>query len=174
MLNISDLTLLNLQECGHGWTSMKGRVIFWFQLNYGSNMGYVMFKLYGQQCQRCKNGKYEHAMWYPEEVIKVSIQGRKGCRVKAIQWNAELDRDSINHYLSPILTLYWFWRSCKTSLRRTSTKIHYRCANKVLEFRFRSEIVYFVVGVSQTNSSGGSPFWFNVCVLYKMLQCSAG
>lgn len=59
------------QECGHGWTSMKGRVIFWFQLNYATNMGYVMFKLYGQQCQRCKNGKYEHAMWYPEEVIKV-------------------------------------------------------------------------------------------------------
>lgn len=59
------------QDCGHGWTSMKGRVIFWFNLNYQTNTGLVMFKLYGQQCQRCKNGKYEHAMWYPEEVVKV-------------------------------------------------------------------------------------------------------
>ncbi|GFO22183.1 receptor transporting protein [Plakobranchus ocellatus] len=59
------------QECGHGWTSMKGRVIFWFHLNPTTNAGYVMFKLYGQQCQKCHNGKYEHAMWYPEEVVKV-------------------------------------------------------------------------------------------------------
>ncbi|KAL8582676.1 hypothetical protein ACOMHN_050419 [Nucella lapillus] len=58
-------------ECGHGWTSMKGRVIFWFHLNYASNAGYVLFKLYGQQCQKCNNGKFEHAMWYPEEVVKV-------------------------------------------------------------------------------------------------------
>ena len=63
--------MLLFQDCGHGWTSMKGRVIFWFNLNYGTNTGLVMFKLYGQQCQRCKNGKYEHAMWYPEEVVKV-------------------------------------------------------------------------------------------------------
>ncbi|XP_064610547.1 receptor-transporting protein 4-like isoform X2 [Liolophura sinensis] len=58
-------------QCGHGWTSMKGRVIFWFHLNYNTNSGYVLFKLYGQQCMRCKNGCFEHAMWYPEEVIKV-------------------------------------------------------------------------------------------------------
>ncbi|KAK7460769.1 hypothetical protein BaRGS_00038816 [Batillaria attramentaria] len=58
-------------ECGHGWTSMKGRVIFWFHLNYATNSGYVLFKLYGQQCQKCNNGKFEHAMWYPEEVVKV-------------------------------------------------------------------------------------------------------
>ncbi len=51
---------------------MKGRVIFWFHLNYATNSGYVLFKLYGQQCQKCKNGSYEHAMWYPEEVVKVS------------------------------------------------------------------------------------------------------
>jgi len=60
------------QECGHGWTSMKGRVIFWFELNYATNAGCVMFKLYGQQCQKCKTGKFEHAMWYPEEVVKVN------------------------------------------------------------------------------------------------------
>ncbi|XP_070207863.1 receptor-transporting protein 3-like isoform X1 [Littorina saxatilis] len=58
-------------ECGHGWTSMKGRVIFWFHLNYATNTGHVLFKLYGQQCQKCNNGKFEHAMWYPEEVVKV-------------------------------------------------------------------------------------------------------
>ncbi|XP_013416737.1 receptor-transporting protein 4-like isoform X3 [Lingula anatina] len=59
------------QECGHGWTSMKGRVVFWFHLNVATNSGYVLFKLYGQQCNRCKSEKFEHAMWYPEEVIKV-------------------------------------------------------------------------------------------------------
>ncbi|KAL5013465.1 hypothetical protein ScPMuIL_007735 [Solemya velum] len=59
------------QECGHGWTSMKGRVVFWFRLDYATNTGFVMFKLYGQQCMRCKNGRFEHAMWYPEEVVKV-------------------------------------------------------------------------------------------------------
>lgn len=77
--------LFILQECGHGWTSMKGRVIFWFQLNYATNMGYVMFKLYGQQCQRCKNGKYEHAMWYPEEVIKVSFMNIQETRFKGLR-----------------------------------------------------------------------------------------
>ncbi|XP_013416750.1 receptor-transporting protein 1-like [Lingula anatina] len=50
---------------------MKGRVVFWFHLNVATNSGYVLFKLYGQQCNRCKSEKFEHAMWYPEEVIKV-------------------------------------------------------------------------------------------------------
>lgn len=59
------------QDCGHGWTSMKGRVAFWFSLINPSNEGFLTFKLYGQQCQRCKTGKYENAMWYPEEVSKV-------------------------------------------------------------------------------------------------------
>ncbi|CAG2173111.1 unnamed protein product [Oppiella nova] len=60
------------QKCGHGWTSMKGRVVFWFDLlsPYYSN-GFVAFKLYGQQCDRCKTDGYEQAMWYPEEVCKV-------------------------------------------------------------------------------------------------------
>ena len=60
------------QKCGHGWTSMKGRVVFWFDLlsPYYSN-GFVAFKLYGQQCDRCKSDRYEQAMWYPEEVCKV-------------------------------------------------------------------------------------------------------
>lgn len=60
--------------CGHGWTSMKGRVAFWFDLAY--IYGIVAFKLYGQQCDRCraqcKTERYEQPMWYPEEVTKVS------------------------------------------------------------------------------------------------------
>lgn len=61
--------------CGHGWTSMKGRVVFWFELYYnlGFPQGLVTFKLYGQQCEKCKTGDYEAPMWYPEEVFKVSM-----------------------------------------------------------------------------------------------------
>ncbi|XP_076320407.1 receptor-transporting protein 3-like isoform X1 [Tachypleus tridentatus] len=59
------------EECGHGWTSMKGRVAFWFTLNLMVGEGFVLFKLFGQQCDRCKLDRYEPAMWYPEEVIKV-------------------------------------------------------------------------------------------------------
>ena len=57
--------------CGHGWTSMKGRVAFWFDLVYV--YGIVAFKLYGQQCDRCKADRYEQPMWYPEEVAKVCL-----------------------------------------------------------------------------------------------------
>uniref|UniRef100_H2Y5A6 3CxxC-type domain-containing protein n=1 Tax=Ciona savignyi TaxID=51511 RepID=H2Y5A6_CIOSA len=59
------------QDCGNGWTSMKGRVTFWFYLNYLTNEGFVQFKLYGQQCKKCNSGKFEYVMWYPEEVSKV-------------------------------------------------------------------------------------------------------
>jgi len=59
------------QECGHGWTSMKGRVIFWFNLNAYALEGFVFFKLFGQRCQKCNTERFEHAMWYPEEVAKV-------------------------------------------------------------------------------------------------------
>ncbi|BFZ23384.1 hypothetical protein BsWGS_26423 [Bradybaena similaris] len=59
------------QKCGHGWTSMKGRVIFWLHLDCPTGCGHVMFRLYGQQCRNCQGPGYEHAMWYPEEVIKV-------------------------------------------------------------------------------------------------------
>ncbi|KAM7311413.1 receptor-transporting protein 4 [Ixodes scapularis] len=60
------------EECGHGWTSMKGRISFWFLLT-GHGEGLVTFKLYGQQCDKCKVGRYEPAMWYPEEVVKVLV-----------------------------------------------------------------------------------------------------
>ncbi|XP_067946762.1 receptor-transporting protein 3-like [Watersipora subatra] len=57
--------------CDHGWTSMKGRVVFNFQFNESSLTGIVFFRLFGQKCQRCTPETFEHAMWYPEEVIKV-------------------------------------------------------------------------------------------------------
>ncbi|OQR67834.1 hypothetical protein BIW11_02126 [Tropilaelaps mercedesae] len=60
-------------ECGHGWTSMKGRVAFWFAQAAGAGAGVVAFRLYGQQCERCKSGRFQDAMWYPEEVVKVLV-----------------------------------------------------------------------------------------------------
>lgn len=59
-------------DCGHGWTSMKGRVAFWFKL-FPNGQGMVLFKLFGQQCESCKGDRYEPAMWYPEEVVKVLV-----------------------------------------------------------------------------------------------------
>ncbi|KAK2149133.1 hypothetical protein LSH36_465g01000 [Paralvinella palmiformis] len=59
------------QNCSRAWTSMKGRVGFWFHLERDTQKGEVLFKLYGQQCQRCPNADFSHAMWYPEEVVKV-------------------------------------------------------------------------------------------------------
>lgn len=59
------------QDCGNGWTSMKGRVTFWFHLNPTTSEGFVQFKLYGQVCKKCNSGKFEYVMWYPEEVSKV-------------------------------------------------------------------------------------------------------
>lgn len=61
------------QECRNAWTSMKGRVVFWYRLNTESKKGEVLFKLFGQQCQKCTPGTFEHSMWYPEEVIKVRL-----------------------------------------------------------------------------------------------------
>ncbi|XP_067946445.1 uncharacterized protein [Watersipora subatra] len=59
------------QECLHGWTSMKGRVVFWFTFDKQRNVGTVLFRLFGQRCQACSPKHFEHAMWYPEEVVKV-------------------------------------------------------------------------------------------------------
>lgn len=61
------------QGCGHAWTSMKGRVMFWFHLSQEQPYpeGFLQYKLYGQQCNQCQNGRFEDAMWYPEEVNKV-------------------------------------------------------------------------------------------------------
>jgi len=54
---------------------MKGRVIFWIKAPHQSHQhqphGVVRFKLFGQKCQKCKPDSFEHAMWYPQEAVKV-------------------------------------------------------------------------------------------------------
>lgn len=59
------------KTCGKAWTSMKGRVIFWFQAFPQHNYGVVYFKLYGQKCEKCNKKEFEDPLWYPEEVHKV-------------------------------------------------------------------------------------------------------
>ena len=52
---------------------MKGRIVFWFYLDFRTRIGYCLFKLYGQKCKKCnKNMVFEPPMWYPEEITKVS------------------------------------------------------------------------------------------------------
>ena len=55
---------------------MKGRVIFWIKFDVERQAGVVHFKLFGQQCQKCMPGSFEHSMWYPEEVVKVRFRKR--------------------------------------------------------------------------------------------------
>lgn len=71
MLNFTHWSTWFLPQCGNGWTSMKGRVMFWFLLDSGSNTGFVYFRLFGQRCSKCNDPEFVHAMWYPEEVVKV-------------------------------------------------------------------------------------------------------
>jgi len=62
------------QVCGHGWTSMKGRVVLWFKHDVVGGCGTVAFSLFGQQCQQCRQrgqDNFTPAMWYQEEVVKV-------------------------------------------------------------------------------------------------------
>lgn len=59
------------EACGHGWTSMKGRIDFW--CSFSNNYGVVAYRLYGQQCDSCPGDSYEPAMWYPEEIEKVLL-----------------------------------------------------------------------------------------------------
>lgn len=46
-------------QASHGWTSMQGRVVFWYRLLYQGDGGFVrgevLFKLYGQKCDRCNS-----------------------------------------------------------------------------------------------------------------------
>ena len=55
---------------------MKGRVVFWFTFDEQRNVGMVLFRLFGQRCQSCSPKLFEHAMWYPKEVVKVSAVER--------------------------------------------------------------------------------------------------
>ena len=53
---------------------MKGRVMFWIHLDREDNLGGVLFKLYGQACDKCGSDDeptFCPPMWYPEEVVKV-------------------------------------------------------------------------------------------------------
>ena len=52
---------------------MKGRVFFWIKApqSHPHHHGIVHFKLFGQKCQKCKPDTFEHAMWYPQEAVKV-------------------------------------------------------------------------------------------------------
>jgi len=62
------------QTCGHGWTSMKGRVVFWYNFDPRNLCGTVAFALFGQKCQQCSRDGFDNftsAMWYQEEVVKV-------------------------------------------------------------------------------------------------------
>ena len=75
LFDISRLPM-RFQNCSNAWTSMKGRVMFWIYLDAEENLGGVLFKLYGQACDKCANDEdcvYCPAMWYPEEVVKVSF-----------------------------------------------------------------------------------------------------
>jgi hypothetical protein len=65
--------IVSFQHCNKGWTSMKGKVAFYFKFDYTTGTGHVKFQLYGQKCTKCLTDTYEHAMWYPQEVIRVSI-----------------------------------------------------------------------------------------------------
>ena len=46
----------HLQE-QHAWTSLKGRVVFWYRIRRQGNqiISEVLFKLYGQQCKKCQH-----------------------------------------------------------------------------------------------------------------------
>ena len=46
-----------------------------FYMNYinSTNEGHVQFKLYRKQCLKCNSRKFAYAMWYPEQVSKVTF-----------------------------------------------------------------------------------------------------
>ena len=52
---------------------MKGRVCFKYFLDAAVNEGVVYFRLTGQKCMKCEHEDFVHAMWYEDEVKKVSF-----------------------------------------------------------------------------------------------------
>ncbi|UXI19698.1 bombystatin [Sarcoptes scabiei] len=69
------LNSTSFKRCLHSWTTMRGKVVFWFNLippNF--DVGLVAMKLFGQQCTLCnRENVFEQPMWYPEEVTKVLL-----------------------------------------------------------------------------------------------------
>jgi len=53
------------EHCGHCWTSMRGQISFFYDIN--SHMLY--FKLFTQNCDQCS--MLCSPLWYPEEVCRV-------------------------------------------------------------------------------------------------------
>ena len=66
--------LLFFLQLNHGWTSMKGRAVFWYRLRRQGEeiIAEVHFKLYGQRCDRCCRHTSDDAfltpLWYYEEI----------------------------------------------------------------------------------------------------------
>ena len=50
---------------------MKGRVYFLYVLDRIEMKGHVYFTLIGQKCSKCEDEDFVHAMWYPDEIVKV-------------------------------------------------------------------------------------------------------
>ncbi|XP_058947698.2 receptor-transporting protein 3-like [Pocillopora verrucosa] len=86
-----------LCDCGNSWTSMMGRIIFWYKRSdeknnkkelkteeekctsdegqkdepKETNKYSLRFRLYGQQCKMCENGLFINPQWYEDEVKRV-------------------------------------------------------------------------------------------------------
>ena len=50
---------------------MKGRVYFLYVLDCIEKKDYVYFTFIGQKCSKCEDKDFVHAMWYPDELVKV-------------------------------------------------------------------------------------------------------
>ncbi|EFX86492.1 hypothetical protein DAPPUDRAFT_97469 [Daphnia pulex] len=63
-------------KCTRGWTSMKGRVSFWFRIRRQGDqvLCEALFKLFGQKCNICNQpdsfneSEFLTPLWYPEEI----------------------------------------------------------------------------------------------------------
>ncbi|GIY78494.1 zf-3CxxC domain-containing protein [Caerostris extrusa] len=64
----------NCKVCNHSWTSMQGKVAFWYALTENC-VGYVCLQLFSQRCRECLEAKrdapFQPALWYPEELERV-------------------------------------------------------------------------------------------------------
>lgn len=85
------------KNCGNSWTSMMGRIIFWYKKidqkdnkkelkteeekctsdegqkdePKGTNKYSLRFRLYGQQCKKCDDERFFDPQWYKEEVERI-------------------------------------------------------------------------------------------------------